>query len=99
MKIILTLTCETQAERNEAMDYADALRRIVERRQDQGFPGMIMDQADSSVWVSGVELLDDVPCDSCNGTGTSRDESSHYQCWDCRGTGLVNGGNVPRSVS
>lgn len=59
MKIILELTCETQAERNEAGDFVYALRRIVERRQDQGLPGMIMDQADSSVCVSGVELVED----------------------------------------
>jgi protein-disulfide isomerase-like protein with CxxC motif len=58
VKIILTLECETQAERNEAGDFADALRRIVERRRDQGFPGMILDQADSSVWVSAVELVE-----------------------------------------
>lgn len=33
-------------------------------------------------------------CSECKGSGTSWDESTGGKCWDCRGTGLINGGEL-----
>lgn len=45
--------------------------------------------ADTYRWQR--EALD---CTECDGTGTSWDESTGGKCWDCRGTGLFNGGEA-----
>lgn len=57
MKIILTLECGGPAELEEAEQFARALARQVERRQNQGFPGAILERDDASVWVAAVELV------------------------------------------
>ncbi len=59
MKIILELAVDGPEEEAEAREYAAALQRVVERRQWQDMPGALMSQADASVWVSGVELVED----------------------------------------
>jgi hypothetical protein len=56
MKIVLDLVCETEEERQEARAYAAALERHAERRQYQGLPGLLLEWADSSIWVRGAEL-------------------------------------------
>lgn len=34
----------------------------------------------------------DALCGACQGTGNSGDPETNGKCWDCRGTGLYNGG-------
>ncbi len=58
MKIILELAVADEEEGQEALAYAAALDRIVQRRQDQGLPGALLDLAEGSVWVRAVTVVD-----------------------------------------
>lgn len=59
MKIILELATETPEERREVHEYAAALARHAERSRWNGRPGLLLEMADSSVWVAGVILVED----------------------------------------
>lgn len=59
MKIILTLPDEfdSENEEREATEFVKALQGAVERKLDQGFPGLMMERGDGSVWVCKVEMV------------------------------------------
>lgn len=59
MKIILTLSREDPGDPDEAREYVAALTRTIERRRYREMPGALLSQEDASIWVSGVELVED----------------------------------------
>lgn len=58
MKIVLALSeFDNANEAGEASEYVASLARDIERKLDQGFPGLMMERGDGSVWVCKVEMV------------------------------------------
>lgn len=56
MRLVLDLSVNSAEEAAEAQMYAEALQRMVERKQWQSFPGAMLELGDGSVWVARVSL-------------------------------------------
>ena len=62
----------------------DLYRRIAE-----------LERRDAATLALGVATAKAPECESCAGTGYSGDSATpNGGCWDCRGTGLYNGGEL-----
>lgn len=59
MKIVLELSeFDNKYELTDAVEFVKSMQAQVEKKQYQGFPGMIMERGDGSIWVTKVELID-----------------------------------------
>lgn len=68
MKLVLTLAdTEPGPETDEAVadlaQYVVSIQGAIERKLFQGFPGLLLERGDSSVWVKKVEIVLDTEPD------------------------------------
>jgi superfamily II DNA or RNA helicase len=91
-----------KAERNEVSAHVivasvQSLRSAKRRAQLRNVGLIIVDECHHAVASTYRAILEHfgafgTVCGSCQGTGTSWDESTGGKCWDCLGTGKYNGG-------
>jgi superfamily II DNA or RNA helicase len=99
-----------KAERNEVSAHVivasvQSLRNKKRREQLRNVGLIIVDECHHAVATTYRSILEHFgafpsPCSECNGTGVGGDEAvPNGGCWDCRGTGLYNGGECSVKVA